>query len=247
MSRIMMRAPAWPWLLLIPLATFPLPASTQETPMGFKVPPSPALSPRDEIKSFKIAPGYHVELVAAEPLVHDPVAITFDPDGRLWVCEMRGYMPDVDGNGEKEPVGTISVLEDTRGTGIMDKRTVFEGGLVLPRAVCWTTDGVLVAANGKIWLCRVGADLTVGMTERVVGDVDDQPAGRRSGAVERHPHQPASDAPATVAADHVAGQHSLRSTLAVKFDGDRIGRLGVGRQGAAPLDVDVLEALQATK
>jgi glucose/arabinose dehydrogenase/mono/diheme cytochrome c family protein len=159
MSRIMMRAPAWLWLLLIPLAAFPLPASMQEPSMGFKVPPAPALSPRDEIKSFKIAPGYHVELVAAEPLVHDPVAITFDPDGRLWVCEMRGYMPDVDGKGEKEPVGTISVLEDTRGTGVLDKRTVFESGLVLPRAVCWTTDGVLVAANGKIWLCRVGADL----------------------------------------------------------------------------------------
>jgi mono/diheme cytochrome c family protein len=155
----MTREPRWLWLLLLPLAASAVPAPTQDTPMGFKVPPAPALSPRDEIKTFKIAPGYHVELVAAEPLVHDPVAITFDPDGRLWVCEMRGYMPDIDGKGEKEPVGTISVLEDTRGTGVMDKRTVFEGGLVLPRAVCWTTDGVLVAANGKIWLCRVGADL----------------------------------------------------------------------------------------
>ena len=98
-----------------------------------------------------------------------------------------------------------------------------------------------------IGACRVGADFTVGMAERIVGDVDDQPAGRRGGAVERHPHQPASGAPATVAADHVAGQHSLRPTLAVKFDGDRVGRLGVRRQGPAPLHVDVLEALQSTK
>jgi glucose/arabinose dehydrogenase/mono/diheme cytochrome c family protein len=126
----------------------------QKPAEGFKVPPSPALSPQDEIKTFKIATGYRVELVAAEPLVHDPIAMTFDPDGRLWVCEMRGFMPNVDGKGEKEPVGSIAVLEDTKGTGVMDRRTVFLDKLVLPRAVCWTTDGLLVAESGKIWLCR---------------------------------------------------------------------------------------------
>src|SRR5947208_2577470 len=121
---------------------------------GVKPGASPALTPREEIKTFKLAPGYRVELVAGEPLVHDPVALTFDPDGRLWVCEMRGFMPDVDGKGEKEPVGTISVLEDTDGDGVMDRSTVFLDKLVLPRGLCWTTDGVLVAENGKIWLCR---------------------------------------------------------------------------------------------
>jgi len=106
------------------------------------------------MKTFKIVPGYRVELVASEPLVRDPVAMTFDPNGRIWVCEMRGYMPDVDGNGEKEPVGSIAVLEDVDGDGVMDKRSLFLDGLVLPRALCWTTDGLLVAADGKIWLCR---------------------------------------------------------------------------------------------
>jgi hypothetical protein len=117
------------------------------------------LSPRDEMKTFKIAPGYRVELVAAEPLVHDPVAMTFDPDGRLWVCEMQGFMPNVDGKGDKEPVSTISVLESTRGDGVFDKSTVFLDKLVLPRGVCWTMDGLLVAANGKLWLCRIDANL----------------------------------------------------------------------------------------
>jgi len=111
------------------------------------------------MKTFKIVPGYRVELVASEPLVNDPVAMTFDPDGRIYVCEMRGFMPNVDGKGDKEPVGTISVLEDTRGDGVMDKSTVFLDKLVLPRGLCWTTDGILVAANGKIWLCHVDRDL----------------------------------------------------------------------------------------
>lgn len=125
-----------------------------QTAKGTKVSPAPALSAADEIKTFKIAPGYRVELVAAEPLVRDPVAMTFDADGRLWVCEMRGYMPNVEGKGQKLPVGTISVLEDTDGDGVMDRSTIFLDELVVPRAVCWTADGLLVAENGKIWMCK---------------------------------------------------------------------------------------------
>jgi mono/diheme cytochrome c family protein len=126
----------------------------QDGKKGYVVPPAPALSPAEEIKTFRIKPGYRVELIASEPLVNDPIAMTFDPDGRIWVVEMRGFMPDIDAKGEKEPSGSICVLEDTDGDGVMDKRTVFVDKLVLPRGLCWTTDGLLVAANGKIWLCR---------------------------------------------------------------------------------------------
>ena len=147
-----------PCLLILSLIVPWVMGQNKKAAKGFPVPPSPALTPREEMKTFKIAPGYRVELVASEPLVHDPVAMTFDPDGRIWVCEMRGFMPDVDGHGQKEPVGTISVLEDTDGDGVMDKRTVFLDKLVLPRGLCWTTDGLLVAENGKIWLCRIDAN-----------------------------------------------------------------------------------------
>jgi glucose/arabinose dehydrogenase/mono/diheme cytochrome c family protein len=122
---------------------------------GYVAPPAPALSPQDEMKTFRIAAGFRIELVAAEPLVRDPVAMTFDPDGRIWVCEMRAYMPNVDGTGQREPLGTISVLEDTDGDGVMDKSTIFLDKLIAPRALCWTTDGLLVAENGKVWLCKI--------------------------------------------------------------------------------------------
>src|ERR1035438_3997037 len=85
-----------------------------------KIPPSPVLSPKDAIAAFKVAPGFRVELVAAEPLVQDPVAAAFDADGRLWVAEMRGYMPSLDAKDEKAPIGRIVVLEDTDGDGVMD-------------------------------------------------------------------------------------------------------------------------------
>ena len=55
------------------------------------VPAAPTLSPQEALAAFKVAPGYRVELVAAEPLVVDPVAMTWDERGRLWVVEMRGY------------------------------------------------------------------------------------------------------------------------------------------------------------
>ena len=65
------------------------------------IPPAPVLTPAEAMKTFKLPPGFHLELVASEPLIEEPIALTFDPDGRMYVVEMRGYMPDTTG-GEKE-------------------------------------------------------------------------------------------------------------------------------------------------
>jgi glucose/arabinose dehydrogenase/mono/diheme cytochrome c family protein len=116
-------------------------------------PPSPALSPDAERATFTVAPGFRIELVAAEPLIEAPVAMAFDPDGRLFVVEMRDFMPDADGKGEDAPTGRISILEDTDGDGRMDKRTVFLDGLVLPRSVAFVAGGVLVAAPPQLIFC----------------------------------------------------------------------------------------------
>src|SRR5689334_10612471 len=106
--------------------------------------PAPFLSAEDAIKTIKLPPGFRMEVVASEPLVEHPVAMSFDADGRAWVAEMRGYMPDVEGKGEDKPIGRISILEDTDGDGRMDKVTVFMDGLVLPRAICPVRGGALV-------------------------------------------------------------------------------------------------------
>src|SRR6185295_4824527 len=93
------------------------------------IPAAPVLTPEQALKTIKVAPGFHVELVAAEPLVHEPIQVIFDPDGRMWVLELRGYMPDVDGTHELEPAGSVAMLEDTNGDGKMDKRTEVISGL----------------------------------------------------------------------------------------------------------------------
>ncbi len=131
---------------------------------------SPALSPDEELQTFHVAPGYRVELVAAEPLVQEPVAFDWDPQGRLWVVEMPGFMPDIAATGEHAPVGRIVVLEDTDRDGRMDRRTVFADGLVLARSVKVLEHGVLVAEPPDVWLMRdTDGDLRMDAKTRVTG------------------------------------------------------------------------------
>ena len=159
MKRVIMRL-QFLWIWLLPL----LPAQAQQgdkqgeqqvlrVPRE-KIPPAPPLSPTKAMKSFKTAPGFRIELVASEPLIECPIALAFDPDGRLWILEMRGFMPNADSRGELEPLGRVSILEDTDHDGRMDKRTVFLDGLVQPRALALARGGALVAEPPNLWYCR---------------------------------------------------------------------------------------------
>ena len=123
-------------------------------PDDLDVPPSPALDAAAEAETFLIAPGFEISLVAAEPLVVDPVQVVYDERGRLWVVEMRGYMPDADGTGELEPVGRIAILTDVDGDGAMDERTEFATGLVLPRGVAPVAGGAVCVLPPELVFLR---------------------------------------------------------------------------------------------
>lgn len=119
-----------------------------------KVPPASPLSPDEAMKSFKVADGFRLELVAAEPMVAHPIFFEFDPDGRIWAIEYRGYMRDLEGSDEGDPICRVVVLEDTDHDGRADKSTVFLDGLVMPRTLAFVEGGVLVAEPPKLWYCR---------------------------------------------------------------------------------------------
>jgi hypothetical protein len=120
--------------------------------------PVPFLSGQDAIKTFKVPAGFHVELVAQEPMVEHPVQMQFDGDGRLWVVEMRDYMPNPEGKGEDRSIGRVSILEDTDGDGKMDKSTIFLDHLVLPRGIGLFNGGALVAEPPKLTFYKLGPD-----------------------------------------------------------------------------------------
>ena len=114
--------------------------------------PSPPLNPIEALSSFVLADeDLKIELVAAEPLIQDPVAMAFDESGRLWVVEMLGFMSDINGTSEEDRVGRISVLFDDDGDGLMDRGQVFLDSLVLPRAIAIIKGGALVAENIPLW------------------------------------------------------------------------------------------------
>lgn len=143
---------------------------------------SPVLTARESIQKMQIENGFRVHIVATEPLLTSPVAISFDDKGRIWVVEMENYMPDSLGTGEDLPVGKIVILTDKNGDGKMDERKVFLDSLVLPRAICFIENGILVAESPKLWFYEIENDKPVNKTlvdaaYAEGGNVEHQPNG----------------------------------------------------------------------
>ncbi|MDB6037267.1 MAG: Cytochrome c [Verrucomicrobiales bacterium] len=101
--------------------------------------------PKDAVATMVVKEDFRVELVAAEPLVVDPVALCFDEFGRMFVVEMRDYSERRD-----EHLGTIRMLEDTDGDGIFDKSTIFADNLPWPTGIISFDGGVFVTASPDI-------------------------------------------------------------------------------------------------
>jgi mono/diheme cytochrome c family protein len=109
-------------------------------------------------KDYKVADGFELQLVAAEPLIEAPVTMQFDNEGRIWVVEMSGYMPNLAGSGEDAPVGRISILSDFDENGTAQSSKVFLDSLVLPRAIAHVYGGLLYAAPPNLWFVEINND-----------------------------------------------------------------------------------------
>ena len=129
----------------------------------------PVRAPIDALNSFAMPPGYAVELVAAEPLVQDPILMEFDGDGRLWVMELPGWAHNLSMENSLEPVNRLVVLDDTDNDGVFDKRTVFADKLVLPRAFKILAGGcALIGEPPTLWkACDTDGDLKADTKEKV--------------------------------------------------------------------------------
>lgn len=108
---------------------------------------TPGSDPDEELASFKIQDGFEVTLFAAEPMVVNPVQMSWDADGRLWVVGSTAYPHVKPGEQANDK---LYVLEDTDGDGKADKSTIFAEGLLTPTGVLPGDGGVYVANSTEI-------------------------------------------------------------------------------------------------
>jgi len=108
----------------------------------------PPRSPPESLAAMQTHPGFQIELVAAEPLIVDPVAIDWGADGKLWVVEMCDYPMGMDGNWK--PGSRVKFLEDTNHDGKYDKATVFLDNLPFATGVTAWRNGALICTAPDI-------------------------------------------------------------------------------------------------
>ncbi|HEV3384276.1 MAG TPA: PVC-type heme-binding CxxCH protein [Gemmata sp.] len=107
----------------------------------------PDPDPELERKTFIVAPGFEVNLYAADPLLAKPIQMNFDPQGRLWVASSEVYPQIKPGEVANDK---IIILEDTKGVGKADKTTIFADGLLIPTGVEPGDGGAYVANSTEL-------------------------------------------------------------------------------------------------
>ena len=147
-----MNRPCLAYLILLALAV-----AGADAPLPRAAP----LAPAAVLNSFEVQDGFRLDLLAAEPLVMDPVAAAYDEDGRLYVVEMCDY-PHVDPANDKPfaentgdpPIGRVLLLIDGDGDGTFDTSHIFADKLSWPTGIALWKGGVYVAATPDIWYFR---------------------------------------------------------------------------------------------
>ncbi|SOE23177.1 Cytochrome C oxidase, cbb3-type, subunit III [Spirosomataceae bacterium TFI 002] len=114
--------------------------------------------PEISLEDYHVEDGFELSLIAANPHIEAPVTMDFDNEGRMWVVEMRGYMPNIEGIGEEEPNGRITILEDRDKDGRIDHTKVFMDGLVLPRAIAHVYGGLLYTDGPALYFVTIKND-----------------------------------------------------------------------------------------
>lgn len=155
--------------------TTPLPpVETNYTPLGASGPPR-YLYGQEALDTLEVAPGYKIELFASEREFADlanPVQLSFDNRGRLWVATMPTYphyRP-----GDAKPDDKLLILEDRDGDGKADTQTTFARGLHLPLGFEFAPEGVYLSqGTNLVLLADTDGDDVADTREIVLSGFDD--------------------------------------------------------------------------
>jgi putative membrane-bound dehydrogenase-like protein len=121
--------------------------------------------PAKAAATIEVHPEFDLTLAAAEPLIRKAMNIDWDERGRMWVSETPEYpngrrLPNTDiwkdsgslrRQQERDPEDTISILTDTNGDGVMDRKHVFADKLELITGFVFHRNGVIAATAPDIW------------------------------------------------------------------------------------------------
>ena len=125
------------------LASLLFMVTTLSAEESYRDPKEGPLSPQESMKLMDLVPGWKIDLVASEPHVTDPVAMTWDEHGRLYVAEMGDYPTSETG-------GKVRLLIDKDRDGRIDSSTLFAEGLRFPNGLLPWNGGILVTAAPDI-------------------------------------------------------------------------------------------------
>ncbi|MFB2119387.1 PVC-type heme-binding CxxCH protein [Parapedobacter sp. 2B3] len=102
------------------------------------------LSSDESKKLIQVPIGFELQLFASEPDIVNPMAMSWDEKGRLWIIEAMDY-PNNFVELKGEPNDRIKICEDTDGDGVADKFTVFADKLNIATSLTFANDGIIVA------------------------------------------------------------------------------------------------------
>jgi putative membrane-bound dehydrogenase-like protein len=168
----MLHSIRWPIALTLVILTCNLLQAQIPKP---KDAPAP-LAPEESARTFKLPPGFKLELIASEPLIREPTGVCWDEQGRFFVCEMHGYnlegqfdIEELNKTGELDKVvrriqasekhkqaaeaqtyGTIKLLRDTNADGRMDEATVWADRLQPCLGICPARGGLIATGQTEI-------------------------------------------------------------------------------------------------
>ncbi|MEO6785861.1 MAG: PVC-type heme-binding CxxCH protein, partial [Chthoniobacteraceae bacterium] len=122
-----------------------------EVDLAKDLPRYPAVEPKDAVATWKVKKGFRMKLAAHEPQVRDPIAISFDDRGRMFVVEMIDYSERRD---VTPHLGRVSMIEDKDGDGTYETSTVFADDLPWPTGLICANGGVYVIATPDVWFFK---------------------------------------------------------------------------------------------
>lgn len=152
---------------------------TKEELASLRYPAGGPRRPEQALEQLVIHPDFKVKLAAAEPLINKVMNVDWDPQGRMWVAEtpeypdgrfanspedlvqrwVDGKLDPATGRYDRKAHDKISMLSDTDGDGVMDKKDIFYEGLELVTSFVFHKDGVIVAqAPDILWLRDTNGD-----------------------------------------------------------------------------------------